>query len=104
MKKIKANITVNNKKCEYNLKEKSKGVLFVECKDANISQDFLKEDIADLIIDLPNLIVAEKEHKKNQSEIIRFRISSKDKLKVEKKAVKEGYKSVSDYMRNLALS
>ena len=104
MKKITSHITINNKKYEYSLREKNKNIIFVECKDANISQDFLKEDIADLIIDLPNLIIAEKEYKKNQSEIIRFRVSSKDKLKVEKKAVKEGYKSVSDYMRNLALS
>jgi predicted DNA binding CopG/RHH family protein len=105
MKKIIANnITVNNKKHEYTLKEKSAGVVFVECKDANIAQEFLKEDIADLIIDLPNLIIAEKEHKKKQSEVIRFRISVEDKKNVEKKAVKEGYPSVSEYLRHLALS
>lgn len=104
MKKVTANITINNKKYNYSLEEKKHGVIFIECKDANIAQDFLAEDVAGLLIDLPNLIIAEKEHAKKQSEVIRFRISSTDKSKIEKKAVKEGYNSISDYMRHLALS
>jgi len=91
MKKVTANITINNKKYNYSLEEKKHGVIFIECKDANIAQDFLAEDVA-------------KEHAKKQSEVIRFRISSTDKSKIEKKAVKEGYNSISDYMRHLALS
>lgn len=104
MNKIIANITVNNKKYEYILTKRSEDIVFVECKDANIAQEFLKEDVVDLIIDLPNLIIAEKEYNKKQSEVIRFRITSEDKSIVEKKAVKEGYSSVSDYLRHLALS
>jgi len=104
MKKIVANITVNNKKYSYTLEKKNNDIIFVECKDANIAQDFLTEDVANLLIDLPNLILAEKVYKKKQSEIIRFRISAADKSRVEKKAVKEGYDSVSDYLRNLALA
>jgi hypothetical protein len=104
MKKLISQITVNNKKYEYSLKEKNKDVIFVECKDANIAQDFLAEDVASLIIDLPNLIIAEKEYHKKQSEVIRFRISPEDKNKIEKKAVREGFKSTSDYIRSLALS
>jgi hypothetical protein len=104
MKKIISNITVNNKKYKYSLQEKKGGIIFVECKDANIAQDFLAEDVARLLIDLPNLIISEKEHNKKQSEVVRFRISPEDKNKIEKKAVKEGYESLSDYMRHLALS
>ena len=103
MKKIKSFITVGNKKYEYSLKEKQKGIIFFECKDANISQNFLKEDVVNLIIDLPNLIVSEKEYNKNQSKVIRFRVSPEDKNKVERRAIKKGFKSVSDYMRSLAL-
>jgi len=103
MKKIVANITVNNKKYNYSLEEKRGGNIFVECKDANIAQEFLAEDVANLLIDLPNLIIAEKEYDKKQSEVVRFRISSADKSKIEKKAIKEGYETVSDYMRHLAL-
>jgi len=102
MKKIVASITINNKKHTYSLEEKRRGIVFVECKDANIAQNFLAEDVASLLIDLPNLIIAEKEHIKKQSSVIRFRVSSKDKEKIERKAVKEGYDSVSDYMRFLA--
>jgi hypothetical protein len=104
MKKITSNITVNNKRYKYILQGKKKGVIFVECKNANIAQDFLAEDVADLLIDLPNLIIAEKEYSEKQSEVVRFRISPQDKNKIEKKAVKEGYGSLSDYIRHLALS
>ncbi len=98
-----SSITVNNKKYNYSLEKKSKDTIFVECKDANIAQEFLAEDVVALLIDLPNLIIAEKEHSKKQIEVVRFRISSADKSKIEKKAVKEGFGSVSDYMRYLAL-
>jgi len=104
MKKVVANITVNNKRYSYSLESIKKDIVFVECKDANIAQEFPTEDIANLLIDLPNLIIAEKEYNKKQSEIIRFRISPKDKNRIEEKAVKEGYESISDYMRHLALS
>lgn len=43
------------------------------------------EDILGVILDLSNLIIAEQEHEKNNSEIIRFRVSGKDKIKIEKK-------------------
>ena len=103
MKKIIAFITIRNKKHQYSLEKKKSGVVFVECKDANISQDFLAEDVSDLLLDLPNLIIAEKEHSKNQSEVVRFRVSSSDKHKIEQKAVKAGYDSISKYMRDIAL-
>lgn len=103
MKKILSTTTINNKKYPYTLTEKKDNIVHVECKAANISQDFLAEDVAALLIDLPNLIAAERDYKKKQSEVIRFRISSEDKHKVEKKATQQGFESVSDYMRYLAL-
>ncbi len=103
MKKISAHITVNNKKHEYSLEKKKNDIIFVECKDAKIAQDFLAEDVPSLLIDLPNLITAEKEYGRKQSEVVRFRVSSKDKQKIEKKASSEGYNSVSDYIRDIAL-
>ena len=106
MKKIKkliSNITINNKKYTYTLEEKSKDTIFIECKDAKVEQEFLKEDVASFLLDLPNLIIAEKEYGKKQTEVIRFRISSSDKSKIETKAAKDGYESLSDYMRHLAL-
>ena len=104
MKKVVASITINNKKYNYSLEKKKRGLVFIECKSANIAQDFLAEDVGSLLIDLPNLIIAEREHVKKQSEVIRFRISPTDKGKIERKAVKEGYDSLSEYMRHRVLS
>lgn len=103
MNNITSYIIVGNKKYHYTLKKERDGIVFIECKDAKIAQDFLAEDIPDLIIDLPNLIIAEKEYQDTQSSVLRFRISPTDKARIEKKAVESGYKSVSDYLRSLAL-
>ena len=98
-------ITVQNKKFEYTIKPaKGKGVIRFVCKAAKIDQDFLAEDIPALIIDLPELVVAERKHKSNQSQIVRFRVSSEDKKKIEKRAVASGFDSVSDYLRAKALA
>ena len=103
MKKVSASITIQNKKYTYSLEPRKSKAVFVVCKDANIAQEFLAEDVPALLVDLPNLIIAEKEYGKKQSEVIRFRISPQDKSKIERKAVREGYESLSDYMRHLAL-
>ncbi len=100
-----ATITVQNKKYEYTLKSaKEKGVIRFVCKGATIDQDFLAEDIPALILDLPNLIVAERKYQNNQSEVVRFRLSAEDKQKISEKAVARGFDSVSDYLRALALA
>lgn len=97
-------ITINNKKYAYSITKKKNNIVYVECEAAKIAQDFPAEDLADLLIDLPNLIMAEKQHQERQSNIIRFRVSTSDKKKIEKKAIEKGYESVSEYLRNLALS
>lgn len=104
MKKIISYITVNNKKYKYILEKRRLNTIFVECDGANISQEFLAEDVPALLIDLPNLIVVEKKYNKKQSEIVRFRVSSEDKHRIEKRATKEGYDSISDYMRHVVSS
>jgi len=96
-------ITLNNKKNFYTLKKIDEKTIFFECKAANISQEFLKEDLSDLLTDLPNLILAEKKYKKGQAEIIRFRLSTEDKKKIFEKACKKGYQTISEYLRDLAL-
>lgn len=103
IKKTRHSITINNKKYAYSLTATDKKTAHVECKDANISQEFLNEDIPALLMDLPNLILAEKEYKKHRAEIIRFRISPEDKKIIEQKAVKKGYANVSSFLRDLAL-
>ena len=98
-------ITVQNKKYEYTLKSaKEKGVIRFVCPGANINQDFLAEDVPALILDLPALILAERAYQDNQTEVVRFRISSDDKKKIEKKALASGFDTVSDYLRARALA
>ncbi|MCA9360112.1 hypothetical protein KC850_03685 [Candidatus Kaiserbacteria bacterium] len=104
MKNVTGVVTVQNKKYTYTLTKKAKETINVECEAAKINQEFLSEDVADLLIDLPNLILAEKNYQKKQSDVIRFRISPEDKIRIEKKAIRNGFSSVSDYMRDLALS
>ena len=85
------------------MKAVGKDSTFVECEAANIAQEFLNEDIPALLIDLPNLIMSEKEYGKQQSEIIRFRVSHEAKKNIEKRAVQKGYTSISSYLRDLSL-
>lgn len=96
-------LTLGNKKYFYTLRKINSQETHVVCSAANISQDFLNEDIPALLQDLPNLIIAEKNYNNKQEEVIRFRISLEDKKLIEKKALKSGYTSVSGYLRNLAL-
>ena len=103
-KEIFNTITVNNKKYSYFLKENKDGTIFFESKDAKIAQNFLAEDIPKLIIDLPELILAEKEYSKRASELIQFRVTPEDKRRIEKEALKKGYNSVSAYLKNNILS
>lgn len=100
---IKHYITINNKKYFYTLKKIDKCTSFVECQAANIAQDFLNADIPELLNDLPHLILAEKDYKKQQSEMIRFRVTPEDKKQIEKQALKNGYQSVSGFLRDLGL-
>lgn len=100
---IKHYITLNNKKYFYTLKKIDKNTSFVTCEAANIAQEFLNADVPQLLHDLPQLILAEKDYKKQQSEIIRFRVTLEDKKQIEEKALKQGYHSVSSFLRDLAL-
>ncbi len=102
MKKITATITVQNKKYPYTLIERGGDVVFVECKGASIAQEFPKEDVASLLVDLPNLIVAEQEYEKS-STVIRFRVNATEKNQIDKKAIKEGFSDTSKYLRFLVL-
>ena len=62
MKEISATITIQNKKYDYSLTKKKGDVVRVVCKATQIDQDFPAADVPNLLIDLPNLILAEKEH------------------------------------------
>lgn len=101
--KTKASITVKNKTYPYTLEKLASGTVRIVAKDAKIDQEFLSEDVSEIILDLPNLIIAEQKYKEKQSDTIRFRVTSKDRKKIEEKAFSKGYTSISGYLRDLAL-
>jgi len=101
--KIHSTITIKNKVYQYTLERAESNAVRLVSKDARIDQEFLSEDVAGVLLDLPNLILAEQEYKNTHSDIIRFRVSTTDKRKIEKKAVAQGFDSISDYLRTLAL-
>ena len=100
--KTNATVTVKNKQYPYTLRKIRDGVVHMVCKAAKIDQEFLTEDVSELILDLPALIVAEQKYKSSQGEVIRFRVSARDKHRIEKKAIAKGYDSVSQYLRDIA--
>jgi len=102
--KTKATITVKNKMYPYTLEKTSSNTIHLVSKDARINQEFLTEDVSEIILDLPDLIIAEQEYSKKQSDVIRFRVSGSDREKIEKKAIASGFDSVSGYLRYRALN
>lgn len=101
--KTKASVTIKNKVYPYTLERTKTGTIWCVSKDARIDQEFLSEDLSELILDLPNLITAEQAYEKKQSDVIRFRVSGVEKARIEKKAIEKGYDSISGYLRDLAL-
>jgi hypothetical protein len=102
-KKTKHAVLVNHKNYSYSLTPINRKITLVKCEDANIDQEFLNEDIATFLIDLPELILAEKKYRSEQTEVIRFRVSPEDKRTIEQKALKQGFSNVSTFLRRLAL-
>lgn len=101
--KTKSTITIKNKIYPYTLEKTASGSIHIVAKDACIDQEFLPEDVSEIILDLPHLIIAEQEYNKKHSDLIRFRVSGVDKIRIEKKAIDKGYDSISQYLRDLAL-
>ena len=96
-------ITLNNKRHKYTIKPINKEEVHFKCGSAGIDQRFLAEDIPALLTDLPNLIIAEKLYQEGEKRVIRFRVSEEEKKKIEQRAAKAGYPTVSAFLRNLAL-
>jgi hypothetical protein len=101
--KTKSTITVKNKAYPYTLEKTASGSIHVIVRAARINQEFLPEDVPSLIIDLPKLILAEQQYQETQDAVLRFRVSSADKYKIEKRALSKGYSSVSKYLKDVAL-
>ncbi len=97
-------ITVKNKRHQYSIKDLKNGLIYVDCPDAGISQRFAKEDLAELLIDLPTWILDYQAHLSTKKEtVVRFRLKVEEKVLLEKKAHKEGYSNLSKFIRDQIL-
>jgi hypothetical protein len=88
------------RKFSYSLRP-GKKVTRVICQRAKINQDFLNEDVPALLNDLPSFILLEKKYQQKQDQIIRFRVSAQEKAEIERAASRQGFGSVSVFLRSL---
>jgi len=102
--KIKNYIEVWNKKYSYTIEEIDSEISKITCKTAKFEQEFLNEDILNLLKDLPNLIKAEQEYKSKKDNIIRFRVTWLEKIKIQKKVKKYWYKTISAFIKDKVLN
>lgn len=98
-------INIGNKKYQYYLEAVPKtNRVRVMCEAAKIDQEFLKEDIGELLVDLPEMILEEIDFEEKHDQTIRFRVSSTDKKKIMQNAIKHGYNNISGYLRDIGLN
>ncbi len=79
-------------------------LFFLDCEAAGVSQYFDNEDLISILNDLPELIIDEQAlQRKVANQRVQFRVSEDEKIIIEKRAEKNG-KTVSEYMRELAIA
>jgi hypothetical protein len=98
---IKSSITVKNKKFYYYITKYHDEGAFIECREANIAQEFLNEDIPRIIFQLPQLILDNFQNQEKQDYVVRFRVTKEEKGAIEKKALDNGFKTVSAFLKDL---
>lgn len=102
-KKIKYSLTVNNKVYSFAIKKIAKDIVYFECEGAGLDQEFMFEDIGELLLYLPDYIVEEQQYRAKQKDVVRFKVSKEEKSEIMKAATKKGYSTVSAYLRDVAL-
>lgn len=103
MQPFEYSVKVGNKRYEYTITAINKKEVFFECKAANISQRFAVQDIVPLLIDLPEIIETIRDFSNEYTSMVRLRVSGEEKKKIQQNARKNGYKTVSAFVRAIAL-
>lgn len=98
-------VKVGNKSYPYSLTvDKRKKLAHFLCEEANIEQKFALDEIPELLQLLPEHIREEQKYRVRQDSVLRFRVSGKEKLEIEKRAKEKGFKNISSYLRAVALA
>lgn len=88
---------------EYTLEKISDEVIHFTCEKLGMDEEFLQEDVANLIMDLPNIANNLKNYEKNKV-TVKFRVTPVEKQRILENATQKGYKNTSDFVRELALA
>ena len=95
--------TLNHKKHVCKITRIDEEVTHIECLSAWINQDFPNEDVADMLLEIPAIILENEKIDREKSTIIQIRISSVEKVRLKEKALKSGFNNVSSYVRSTIL-
>ncbi len=99
---VKHYIIIGNRKYAYILRPARKKTTIV-CEEANIKQQVENERLPELLAMLPQMIISALQEAQRQSEVLRFRVTPEEKIRIMENAIKEGYDSVSAYIRSKVL-
>ncbi len=94
-------VIVGNRKYRYVLKPE-RNVTVLICEDANIRASFANDEIPKVLINLPKLIVEAINSGAPQTEVLRFRVTKKEKQQILKNTIEAGFDNVSAFLRYVA--
>jgi len=97
-------IIIGNRRHGYTLHPARSATTLI-CRSANIEARFPNDEIPRILAELPNIIgeLNPDEAIEAQNEVLRFRVSQREKEEIEDNAFKAGYEYVSAYLRDVAL-
>ena len=100
---LKHYIIVGNRKYDYTL-EPNKNRTRLVCNGADIEEKVPNEEIPQMLAQLPRIIIKIQSAASSQSEVLRFRVSSEEKMLITKRAMENGYDNMSSYIRDKLLA
>jgi len=79
-----------------------KDEIYIECRWANLSQPYPKNDLHIFLKDIPWMIEDHQSEKKDS--LFQIRLTAKQKLTLEKNAIDSWYKYVSDFIKEKCIT
>ncbi len=97
-------IIIGNRRHGYTLRP-ARSVTTLICRSANIEARFPNDEIPRILSELPKIIGQQslESDSEAQNEVLRFRVSQREKEEIEDNATEAGYEYVSAYLRDIAL-
>lgn len=77
-------------------------IMHITCEVINLDQEYLKEDLPLLFMDIQEMIASELAQKADAH--LHIRLKNSEKQLIEEKAYKEGYRSISQFVKEKILA